>query len=304
MIININDIISDYLGSPEHEKLASHHPGLSIHTSLDQDLSYIEGSPIHIRKSIMNLIANAAEAQPEGGKIRIATYGHQFDRPEQGFDQIRAGDYVALQVTDKGCGISDEDMNRIFEPFYTKKTMGRSGTGLGMAVVWGTVQDHDGHIDLKSKLNEGTTFILYFPETKKLPKEDPDPVPRQTYMGNGQVVLVVDDVKEQRELASKILSLLNYTPVAVPSGEDAIAFVRSHAVDLILLDMVMNPGMDGLETYQSILKIRPNQKAVIASGYAETDRVKQVQKIGGGAYIKKPYTIETLGLAISAQLDR
>ncbi|RJQ84730.1 MAG: response regulator [Desulfobacteraceae bacterium] len=302
-VININDIILDYLSSPEHAKLLSFHPNLCIDIHLDQQLLNISGSPIHIRKTIMNLVSNAAEAQTDGGQIIITTYNHNFDLPQMGYEQIREGDFVALEISDQGCGIPKEDLERIFEPFYTKKVMGRSGTGLGMAVVWGTVQDHQGYIDVRSQPDEGTTVVIYFPVTRMPRTRNQDAIPVSQYTGDGQTILIVDDIKEQREIAASILQRLNYASASVSSGEEAIAYLQSHAADLILLDMIMGQGMDGLETYRKILEIRPGQKVIIASGYAETERVKQLQKLGAGQYIKKPYTIEAIGMAVKNELD-
>lgn len=303
-VININDIISDYLASPEYTTLKSFHPNISVEVDLEPRLLNISGSPIHIRKTIMNLVSNAAEAQPAGGRIIVSTYNHSFDLPRMGYEQIREGDFIALEISDKGCGISKEDLNRIFEPFYTKKVMGRSGTGLGMAVVWGTVQDHHGYIDVVSRPDEGSTFYLYFPVTRKSLEKERDAVELSDYNGDGQVVLIVDDVEEQRVVATSILEMLNYDTVSVSSGEKAIDYLRTHEVDLILLDMIMDPGIDGLETYKRILEIRPHQKAVVASGYAETDRVKQAQQLGAGRYIKKPYTVETIAVAVREELEK
>jgi CheY-like chemotaxis protein len=182
--------------------------------------------------------------------------------------------------------------------------MGRSGTGLGMAVVWGTVQDHQGYIDIVSTPDEGSIFYLYFPVTRIHPEKEHDTIQLGEHKGNGQVILIVDDVEEQREIATSILEMLNYSPVSVSSGEKAIAYLKTHEVDLILLDMIMDPGMDGLKTYQKILKIRPRQKAIVASGYAETDRVKQAQQLGADQYVKKPFTLETLAVAIKNELTR
>ena len=209
-----------------------------------------------------------------------------------------------MWVKDNGCGIAEEDLKRIFEPFYTKKAMGRiSGTGLGMAVVWGTVQDHNGYINVNSAEGKGTTFELYFPITRE--KIDPakESVSVEAYSGNGQTILVVDDIKEQREIASHILNMLNYEVTAVSSGEEAINYIKKNSVDLIVLDMLMEPGIDGLETYKRILDLHPGQKTIITSGFAETKRVKEVQKLGARTYIKKPYMIETIGMAINTELD-
>lgn len=303
-VVNINAVISDYLSSPEYTTLKSFHENVSVEVKLEPKLLNISGSPIHIRKTIMNLVSNAAEAQPSGGHIIISTYNHSFDLPQMGYEQIREGDFVAIEVSDRGCGVSKEDLNRIFEPFYTKKVMGRSGTGLGMAVVWGTVQDHQGYIDIVSTPDEGSTFYLYFPVTRKDLEKEHDTIQLSEHKGNGQVILIVDDIEEQREIATSILEMLNYSPVSVSSGEKAIAYLKTHEVDLVLLDMIMDPGMDGLETYQKILKIRPRQKAIVASGYAETDRVKQAQQLGAEQYVKKPYTLETLAIVIKNELTK
>jgi len=182
--------------------------------------------------------------------------------------------------------------------------MGRSGTGLGMAVVWGTVKDHDGYIDIKSELGKGTTFSLYFPISRKeLQKQKPSISPEK-YRGQGESILIIDDVKQQREIASEMLKKMGYNVVAVPSGEEALRFLKENAADVLVLDMIMNPGMDGLETYKKILSFNPNQKAVIASGYSESDRVKEAQSMGAGAYIKKPYSYEKIGLAVKGALTR
>jgi len=116
----------------------------------ETDLLNILGSPAHLYKTVMNLVSNAAEAMPDGGTISISTENRYIDQPISGYDHVEEGDYVVFTVSDTGVGISSEDRERIFEPFYTKKAMGRSGTGLGMAVVWGTVKDHKGYIDLQS----------------------------------------------------------------------------------------------------------------------------------------------------------
>ena len=303
-IVDINEVIREYLNSPEYAKLKSFHRDISVETDLDQNLLNVTGSPIHIRKAIMNLVSNAAEAQPDGGQIKISTSHFHFDAKPSDNKANLKGDYSVFEISDKGSGISAEDRDRIFEPFYTKKKMGRSGTGLGMAVVWGTVQDHNGHIEIKSKPNEGTTFTLYFPSTKEAKIKESDPVSVADYLGEGQIILVVDDIREQREMAAQLLKVLNYQPVPVSSGLEALHYLKDHSVDLILLDMIMPPGMDGLELYQKILAKTPNQKALVTSGFAETERVKKALQLGAGAYIKKPYTLETIGLAIKKEFEK
>jgi two-component system cell cycle sensor histidine kinase/response regulator CckA len=166
-------------------------------------------------------------------------------------------------VSDTGGGISPEDLRRIFEPFYTKKVMGKSGTGLGLAVVWGAVKDHRGYIDVASEEGKGTTFTLYFPVTREEAEEE-TAVPPAEYLGRGESILVVDDVKEQRELAARMLGTLDYRVTMAASGEEAVDYLKAHAVDLIVLDMIMDHGMDGLDTYRKIIENLLGQKAVIS----------------------------------------
>jgi two-component system cell cycle sensor histidine kinase/response regulator CckA len=123
-------------------------------------------------------------------------------------------------------------------------------------------------------------------------------------MGNGESILLIDDEKNQREIASTILSQLNYSVNTVACGEAAVEYIKNNTADLLVFDMIMDPGIDGLETYKEILKLNPKQKAVITSGFSETDRVKEAQRLGAGQYIKKPYTIEGIGMAIKSALDR
>ncbi|MEJ2155302.1 MAG: ATP-binding protein [Desulfobacteraceae bacterium] len=299
-----NDIINDYLKSPEFQKLQSFHPSVTIETRLDESLMNIRGSVLHLRKALMNLVSNAAEAQPEGGHIIISTENAYVDLPISGYDRVNEGDYVIMTVEDKGTGIAPEDLNRIFEPFYTKKMMGRSGTGLGMAVVWGTVQDHKGYINIQSRINQGTRFEIYLPVTREEAKKSPEKVHVESYMGNQEKILVIDDVEEQRIIASALLSQLNYEVHTAESGEAAVSYLKNHKVDILVLDMIMDPGIDGLETYAKIIEIHQGQKAIIASGYAENKRVRETQEMGAGAYIRKPYTLENIGVAIREELDR
>jgi CheY-like chemotaxis protein len=182
--------------------------------------------------------------------------------------------------------------------------MGRSGTGLGMTVVWGTVEDHNGYIDVESTEGKGTTFRLYFPATRDETKSTEKIVSIEEYLGNGEKILIVDDVIAQREIASSILKRLKYKAEAVSSGEEAVEYMKTNSADLIILDMIMAPGIDGLETYKRILEIHPNQKAIIASGFSETDRVMETKQLGVGSYIRKPYTVQKIGLAVKAELEK
>jgi len=301
-ILNLNKIITDCQQSPELKKLSLQHPEVKIKSDLEQELPNISGSSVHLNKSLYNLISNACEAMTKGGTLTIKTTNQYLDRPISGYDEIHAGDYVVLSVSDTGEGISEKDMKRIFEPFYTRKIMGRSGTGLGLAVVWGTVKDHNGYIHVQSEEGKGSAFILYFPVIREKVSAEDVAIDISEYMGEGQSILIVDDVKEQRELATEMLSELNYNVSSVKSGEEALSYLKDHKVDLIVLDMIMDPGMDGLDTYTNIIKIYPQQKAIIVSGFSESERVKAAKALGVGAYLRKPYIKEKMGMAVKNEL--
>jgi PAS domain S-box-containing protein len=304
-VVNLNEIVREYFSSPEIEQLKGFYPDIRFEVSLDDKLNNIYGSPIHLVKALMNLVLNAAEAMPDGGKAAISTVNLY---PGKSANELEMQDYVVLMVSDSGMGIPEEDKNKIFEPFYSRKTMGRSGTGLGMAVVWGTVQDHDGYINYESRKDKGTTFELYFPANTSLDTEDPDDetIPIEEYMGNGQKVLIVDDDEVQREVTYSLLTRLDYRVKTVNSGEAALEICKDgseeHQYDVVILDMLMGEGLDGLDTYKQLVNMCPGVKVVIVSGFSETDQVKEAQALGAGEYIKKPCTLRQLGGAVKKAL--
>jgi len=301
-VVALNETILTYLDSPEFQKLQSFHPAVKVKTDLMADLPSILGSPVHLSKVMMNLVSNAAEAMPAGGELTIATRVRPLNSPVDGYAKVVPGKYVEVTVTDTGMGISEKDIAHIFEPFYTKKEMGRSGTGLGMAVVWGTAKDHRGYIDVKSSLGEGTAICLYLPVTERQPEEKPKKVSLAHLKGSGETILAVDDMPEQLEIAAGMLTELGYKVAKAESGEAAVAYMETHKADLLLLDMIMTPGIDGLETYQRILAKHPQQKAVIFSGFSMTDRVRKAQALGAGEFIRKPFTMQELGIGVKRTL--
>lgn len=301
--VNLNTLVNEYLISPEFAILKQPQAKIEVVRQLEKKLLDIKGSPVHLSKSIMNLANNACEALTDNGKIVIATENRYVDTPVRGYDDVREGDYVVLTVTDNGSGITPTDMEKIFEPFYTKKKMGRSGTGLGMAVVWGTVKDHNGYIDVKSTVDQGSCFTLYFPATHRKEAIRAESVAAD-WSGQGETILVIDDVEEQREIADLMLTQLGYSVKTVSSGEEAVEYMQNNTADLLVLDMIMEPGIDGLETFRRIIKQHKNQKAIITSGFAESDRVRETRRLGAGMYLKKPYLLDKLGMAVRTELDK
>ncbi len=301
-VVDLNTVVEDHLNSRVFKQLCAEHGGLQIETRLSEEAQRIMGSPVHLAQTVTNLVSNAAEAMPNGGKLSIVTHGQYVDRPISGYETIVEGEYAVLELTDTGTGIPDDDLKRIFEPFYTRKVMGRSGTGLGLTVVWGTVNDHDGYIEVESEQGRGTTFRLYFPATTAPEERAAEEDLKVRPMGTGQLFLVVDDAEHQRLIASEMLTTLGFKVATASSGEEAVEYVKTNEVEVILLDMAMGDGMDGLDTYREIVSLRPNQKAIIASGYAATGRVEEALRLGAGQYIKKPYSLQSMAQAIKQEL--
>lgn len=301
VITNFNHIITDFLASPECDSIKKSASNIEFHVSLDDNLANIKGSIVHLSKALMNFFTNGVEAMAKGGRMEISTRTVHLDTEYGGYEAVPPGKYATMTIKDTGIGMSTGELNRIFEPFYTSKVMGRSGTGLGMAVVWGTVKDHNGYIDIKSKPGEGTTFTVYIPaangklqEKKKSNWND--------YLGSEEKILVVDDLEEQRVLSLGILQDLGYMGESASSGAEAVKMCKESSYDLLILDMIMPGGLDGLSTYEAIKAQNPGQKAIIVSGFSETDRVKKAQELGAGACLKKPYTVEALAAAIHHEL--
>jgi CheY-like chemotaxis protein len=241
-------------------------------------------------------MTNSAESLDQSGTITIATSGIIPDLQwckENGMKQM---EYVTLTIEDTGTGIPKNSIAHIFEPFYSKKVLGRSGTGLGLTVVWNTLKEHNGTVTVVSN-TQGTSFKLFFPITKEVislsKSTTADPL-----QGNGETILVIDDEPTLRDIACSMLDVFGYNVTLANSGEEAVAYLQDHQVDLILLDMLMEPGIGGRETYEQIIKLHPGQKAIIASGFSESDEIKATLQLGADSFIKKPYSMDQLGMAV------
>jgi signal transduction histidine kinase len=297
------DVIGDLVDSAAFKMVCANHSRVSVETHLVNDLMKIKGNPTTLKKVLLNIVTNSMESLPkEGGKILITTDNRYLDQPLRGFEHVDEGDYVVLRILDYGAGLDREDLEHLFEPFYITKEMGYQVSGLSMAVVREIVQEHQGYLNVETGKGLGVCFELFFPVNRNETDAGNTTIAIDRYMGQGETVLVIDDIEEQRKIASTLLSRLNYKVHSVDSGEQALVFLDDTPVDVLVLDMIMDPGMDGLETYMKIVEKHPGQKAIIASGFSESERVKKAQRLGAGRYIRKPYTLEKIALGLKNEL--
>ncbi len=299
---NLNSLIQEYLNSLEYKKLISLYPNIKYQCKLKAENHNILCSPVHIKKCLMNLVTNAAEIIVDEGNVIVSTYNQHIDDSTNRKQDMEEGDYIVLSVQDTGAGISNMDLEHIFEPFYTKKVMGRSGTGLGLTVVWNTMKDHDGKVFVESS-EKGTCFQLYFPVTREKVVVQNTNNNSKKFIGNSEHILIVDDEPHLCDIACQMLQTIGYKVDSVSSGKLAIKFLKENPIDLIVLDMLMEPGINGRQTYEEIIKLYPKQKAIIASGFSESDDVKATLQLGAKQFIKKPYSINQLAQAVKEALN-
>lgn len=296
-VIDLNTLILEHLESPENQKIQAMKPLISIKTDLATTPVHCFCSPTHIKKSLLNLILNATEAIKNQGSITLSTCSLHLSRKQAKEKNIKTGQYGVIKIADTGTGIPHADLERIFEPFYTKKVMGTSGSGLGLSVVWNSVKDHAGVIEVHSS-SAGTDFTIYLPASTQKSSGNNKPFDLIELKGDGESILIVDDDEQQRDIALHFSKTLGYRAEAVENGEKAIEYLTEHQMDVIILDMILGAGMNGRETYEKIIRIYPGQKALIVSGFSQDSEVQKAQHLGAGQYVKKPYTLNQLGVAL------
>ncbi|MCP4705829.1 MAG: PAS domain S-box protein [candidate division Zixibacteria bacterium] len=274
---------------------------IALEKVLCDDLMKIKGGNAQIHRMLTNLLVNAQDAMADIGQISIRTENYYADDTAIAFGRVPKGEYVKLTVSDNGCGIPDDIINSILDPFFSTKSADKKrGSGLGLSVVDAVMKDHNGYLDLSSKIGQGTSFYAYFPVSREYIESEKS----EKILAGTEKILVIDDDSVQREVTTRVLMKQGYKLSSVESGEKAVEFIRENPQDLIVLDMVMPGGIDGAETYRQIIEIYPNQKAIIVSGFSESERVLEAQKMGAGAFIKKPVTKNIIATAVRTELDR
>ena len=276
---------------------------IEFYTALDPALGRVLVDPIQVEQVIINLVLNARDAMPKGGKLTIETCNLDLEEDHQSrLSQIPAGKYVLLTLTDTGCGMNEETQSRIFEPFYTTKEMGK-GTGLGLATVYGIVKQSGGFIWVYSEEGRGTTFKVYLPRVASPLTEARSAWHIEISKGT-ETILVVEDAEPLRALTKEFLTASGYTVLEAANGDEAIRIAQSHAgsIDLLLTDVVM-PRMGGKPLAEQMAQIRPKTRVLYMSGYPN-DGIAQAGILANGvALLEKPFTREILSKRVRQVLD-
>ena len=295
--INLNECVEK-----ASDTIAITRKDISVHRTLAEDLFAIEADQAQIQQVLMNLFVNAADAMTGGGDLILKT-ANAIDKDLQGKEYVvKPGNYVRLTVSDTGKGMDKEILDRIFEPFYTTKELGR-GTGLGLASAYGIIKGHGGYIDVESEKGRGTTFTVYLPATeKKVEKTVTTPVP---IIKGTETVLFVDDEARIIDVGTKELKKLGYTVLEARDGRAAVKIYRDNKdkIDLVILDIVM-PHMGGGEAYDRMKGINPKVKVLLSSGYSIDSQAKELLQRGCDAFIQKPFSINELSQKIREVLDK
>lgn len=306
--LNVKRLVDTCLSEPNLSALLADKPELTIDASgVDPD-AWILGSESHLVRCLYNLISNAIDATDASGyigHIDITCTRKRVSAAIVGHELIEPNVYVALKISDSGRGIAADDLARVFEPFYSQKNVTpKSGSGLGLAIVHGIIKDHGGYLDVESVLDEGTQFTLYFS-----PEEPSSQVqtPLSESKGGNEHILIADDEAVQRHLLHRSLTRLGYTTEIAANGKDAVklyedAQAAGRLFDLVMLDMVMDEGFDGLDAYTAIKATAPDVRCIIVSGFSTTERSRAATE-AGAVWLSKPYFGQQLAAAVRSTLD-
>ncbi len=279
---------------------------IRIETKLEAPKSVIAGDPTQIQMALLNLGVNARDAMTEGGTLTISTSSVHLDASacEARNVQLRAGEYIQIEFRDTGCGMNQEVLNRIFEPYFTTKGVGK-GTGLGLASVHGAVRRTKGAITVESSIGKGTTFRILLPLANAVVAVLGKEISGRIASGESRSILVAEDEYAVRLTAVRILESLGYKVLEAANGREAVELVAASAdtIDLVLTDMLM-PEMNGREAFYEIRRIAPEMPVVAVSGYTRDVDIEQLERDGLAGFVHKPYMHDNLSAAIESALRR
>lgn len=301
-VLNLGEIINDVIGGIEPTPKT-----LVIDVDISADLMGIKGGASQIQRAILNLVNNARDTMndrdtmQDKGYLKIRAQNYYMEELIGKPEQVPMGEYVKLTVSDTGAGIPAEIVDRIFDPFFSTKTVDKGrGSGLGLSVVHAVVEDHNGYIDVESTVDRGTSFFIYLPIARESLKISAD----DQIIGGIEKILIVDDDGIQRDVDLAILKELGYDASSAESGEEAIDHIQKYPQDLLIIDMIMPGGIDGVETYRRVQEINPGQQVIMISGYSRASKVEEAKKLGIGDFVTKPLTLKSLAIALRKVLDK
>jgi two-component system cell cycle sensor histidine kinase/response regulator CckA len=279
---------------------------IEMKTFVSKDVGAIKADPGQIEQVIMNLVVNARDALPDGGRILIETNNVDLDSSyTRDHAVVVPGPYVLLAVTDTGIGMTAETVAHIFEPFYTTKESGR-GTGLGLSTVYGIVKQSGGYVWVYSEFGKGTTFKVYLPRVKDAVQAHPSPATSASATRKGhETILLVEDEPDVRELTQMVLSERGYTVIEAPTPADAerVAGSNGTEIHLLLTDVVM-PGISGGELAKRLTERFPNLRVLYMSGYTHNLFAQDGTLEEGISFLQKPFTPQVLVEKVREALDR
>ncbi|MBN2467810.1 MAG: response regulator, partial [Deltaproteobacteria bacterium] len=265
---------------------------ITIRCLFQKNIWTVEVDQGQIDQVLLNIYVNAWQAMPEGGELFIQTENITFDENYEGLFKITPGNYVKITIADTGEGMDQETQKRIFEPFFTTKARG-TGTGLGLASVYGIIKNHGGFIDVSSEKGKGTRFYIYLPALEKEIQEEEE-FSTKVLKGK-ESILLVDDEEMVAKVNEELLRILGYEVMVANSGKEALEIYRYHQkqIDMIILDMIM-PDMSGSETYDHLKELNPDVKVLLSSGYSVDGQASDILKRGCKGFIQKPFTVMQL----------
>ncbi len=274
---------------------------IKVAYDLEKDVNIIEADKNQLDQIFTNLLINAKDAMPEGGEILFKTENVDLSKKSAiKHTQLSPGNYVLVTVSDTGFGMPEGIKTNIFEPFFTTKGEGK-GTGLGLAMVYGIVKNHGGHIEVESDIGKGTTFKIYFPASDKTIEDFSNEV--EIVQGK-ETILVIDDEDDVRNFAKTLLEKIGYKVITAKDGFEAldIYFIKKDKIDLIILDMIM-PKLTGIKTFEQLKQMDPEVKVLVVSGYSKEGQAEEILNKGALGFVQKPFSLEKLSKAIRKILN-